>query len=131
MNGIMKNQITERLNIKYPVIQAPMLGVSTPEMAAAVSNNGGLGSLAIGGLSPEVTLSLIRKTRSLTDKPFAVNFFAHNVPAIDERSLGKMRVLLLSIAKKQKFNLKDSDLTGFKFYTYHDQIDLLISENIK
>ena len=48
---IWKNGVTQKLKIEYPVIQAPMLGVSTPQMAAAISNQGGLGSLAVGGLS--------------------------------------------------------------------------------
>jgi len=69
------NAFTEGLQIKYPIIQAPMPGVSTPEMAAVVSNEGGLGSFAFGGLSPDITRTLIRKTKSLTDKPFAVNLF--------------------------------------------------------
>ena len=38
----------EKLGIRFPIIQAPMAGVSTPELAAAVSNAGGLGSLGIG-----------------------------------------------------------------------------------
>lgn len=45
----MSNRFTQRLDIAYPIIQAPMAGVSTPELAAAVSNSGGLGSL---GLEP-------------------------------------------------------------------------------
>ena len=69
------NAFTTRLKIDYPIIQAPMLGVTTPEMVAAVSNEGGLGSLPVGGLSPEDTLALIRKTKSLTTAPFAVNLF--------------------------------------------------------
>ena len=61
-----KNVFTDRLKIDYPIIQAPMLGVSTPEMAAAVSNECGLGSLPVGGLSPEATRQLFQKTKQLT-----------------------------------------------------------------
>src|SRR3954466_7267770 len=96
-----KNIVTEQLKIEYPIVQAPMLGVSTPEMAAAVSNAGGLGSLAVGGLSPEITQQLIRKTKSLTDKPFAVNLFAHELPTYTDEALSDMRELLLTLAKKR------------------------------
>src|SRR4051812_420587 len=100
-----KNSITEHLNISYPIIQAPMLGVSTPEMAAAVSNQGGLGSLAVGGLSPEATRQLIQKTKSLTNKPFAVNLFAHEIPVCNEEDLTPMRQLLLKLATKRGYQL--------------------------
>ncbi|EPA8428797.1 nitronate monooxygenase, partial [Escherichia coli] len=48
----MNNILCERLNIAYPIIQAPMAGVSTPEMAAAVSNAGALGSISVGASTP-------------------------------------------------------------------------------
>ena len=41
----MSNRLTQQLDIDYPIIQAPMAGVSTPELAAAVSGAGALGSL--------------------------------------------------------------------------------------
>lgn len=46
------NALTKRLNLKWPVIQAPMGIMSTPALAAAVSNAGGLGGLGMWGLSP-------------------------------------------------------------------------------
>lgn len=124
-----KNEITKKLKIDYPVIQAPMLGVTTPEMVAEISNNGGLGSLAVGGLSPDATLELIYKTKKLTNKPFAVNLFAHDIPDYNE-DLEPMRHFLLGLADSRGYKLTSQDLTGFKFYTYHDQIDILIQENI-
>ncbi|VEU22732.1 DEKNAAC103784 [Brettanomyces naardenensis] len=54
-----------------------MVGVSTPELAAAVSNAGGLGSLGLGASTPEKAEKIIIATRKLTDKPFNVNFFCH------------------------------------------------------
>lgn len=121
--------VTDILKVDYPIIQAPMLGVSTPEMAAAVSNEGGLGSLAVGGLSPEVTEQLIHKTKSLTNKPFAVNLFAHDIPAFSEEEAEPMRKLLLHLASKRGYELSIDDL-NFKYYTYHDQIQILAQESI-
>ena len=69
-----------RLQIPQPIIQAPMAGVSTPELAAAVSNAGGLGSLAVGASTVAQAQQMIAATRQLTDKPFNVNVFCHTAP---------------------------------------------------
>ena len=66
-----------RLGIQLPIIQAPMAGVATPEMAAAVSNAGGLGSLGIGPSSVEQARTMIENTRALTSRPFNINLFCH------------------------------------------------------
>lgn len=73
----MNTFLSERLNMKYPIIQAPMVGVSTPEMAAAVSNAGALGSIGIGASTSEQARSVIQTTRALTSHPFNVNVFCH------------------------------------------------------
>ena len=66
--------LTERLGIRYPIIQAPMAGgPGTPQLVAAVSNAGGLGTLAGGYLHPEPLRQAIAHVRTLTDRPFAVN----------------------------------------------------------
>jgi len=69
----MKTRITELFNIKYPLVLSGMSWISTPELAAAVSNAGGLGILATGVSTPDETRDSIRLTRSLTQKPFAGN----------------------------------------------------------
>lgn len=72
------NPLTKRLKISYPIIQAPMAGSATPELVAAVSNSGGLGSLAAGYMNPSDIRKAIAKIRTLTTKPFAVNLFVPN-----------------------------------------------------
>ncbi|WP_275289203.1 NAD(P)H-dependent flavin oxidoreductase [Halomonas elongata] len=67
----------QRLGIRYPIIQAPMAGVSTPALAAAVSEAGGLGSLGLGASGVEKAREQIRTTRELTTGPINVNFFCH------------------------------------------------------
>jgi nitronate monooxygenase len=69
----MQTSFTKLLNIKHPIIQAPIGSATTPELAAAVSNAGGLGMLALSWKSFEETRQAIRKTKSLTEKPFGVN----------------------------------------------------------
>lgn len=71
------------LGIDKPIIQAPMAGVSTPAMAAAVSNAGGLGSLGVGAMKAEAARQVIRQTRALTGKPFNINVFCHRPAQAD------------------------------------------------
>ncbi|HBZ16989.1 NAD(P)H-dependent flavin oxidoreductase [Pantoea sp. NPDC088449] len=73
----MNPSLCQTLNLTYPIIQAPMAGVSTPEMAAAVSNSGALGSISVGASTPQQADIMIRKTRSLTSAPINVNVFCH------------------------------------------------------
>lgn len=67
----------EALRLQYPIIQAPMAGVSTPEMAAAVTDAGALGSISVGASTPEQAATMIAKTRALTKGPINVNVFCH------------------------------------------------------
>lgn len=69
--------LTERLGLRWPVFQAPMAGVSTPEMAAAISNAGGLGALGLGAAGVEGAREMLRATRALTDRPINANVFCH------------------------------------------------------
>lgn len=62
-----------RLGIELPIVQAPMGGATCPELAAAVSEAGGLGMLALSWHPPEAVREEIRATRALTDRPFGVN----------------------------------------------------------
>ncbi|TWT07390.1 nitronate monooxygenase [Planococcus sp. CPCC 101016] len=70
-----KTRVTELLEIRYPIIQGGLAYLAYAELAAAVSNAGGLGQITAMSLStPEELREEIRKVRKLTDKPFGVNF---------------------------------------------------------
>jgi nitronate monooxygenase len=69
----MKTALCERLGIDIPIIQAPMGGAVGPEIAAAVSNAGALGSLAPWFLDEAPLRKELRDTRALTTRPFMVN----------------------------------------------------------
>ncbi|RQR87505.1 MULTISPECIES: nitronate monooxygenase family protein [unclassified Burkholderia] len=71
------------LGVRTPIIQAPMAGVSTPALAAAVSNAGGLGSLGVGATNADGARKMIRDTRALTDRPFNINLFCHQPARAD------------------------------------------------
>ncbi len=69
--------LADRIGVEYPVFQAPMAGgPSTPELVAAVSNAGGLGSMGAGYVSADAVREAIRATRALTSRPFCMNLFA-------------------------------------------------------
>ena len=78
-----RQNLLARLNLSTPIIQAPMAGVSTPAMAAAVSEAGGLGSLGVGAMNVDGARKAIRETRALTSKPFNINLFCHVPDAAD------------------------------------------------
>ena len=69
----MKNKICELFRIKYPIIQGGMIWCSGWELAAAVSNAGGLGLIGAGSMRPELLREHIQKTKKATSKPFGVN----------------------------------------------------------
>lgn len=76
--------ITKLLGIKYPVFQGAMAQIARYQLASAVSNAGGLGIIASGGMSPEQLREEIVNCKKYTDKPFAVNLMLmmHNINEI-------------------------------------------------
>jgi nitronate monooxygenase len=83
MSAWTQNRLTERLGIRYPIIQAPMAGASTPEMAAAVTRAGGLGSLGVALQSLDATRANCEAIRTTTNGAYNINFFVHKAPTFD------------------------------------------------
>ena len=79
----MKTALTEILEIEYPIIQGGMAWVAEANLAAAVSNAGGLGIIGAGGADAKWVEDQIIKAKKLTDKPFGVNIMLMN-PQADE-----------------------------------------------
>ena len=75
--------LLKRLGVDLPIIQAPMAGTSTPAMAAAVSNAGGLGSIGVGAVNADGARRMIETLQGLTNKPFNVNVFVHRPARAD------------------------------------------------
>lgn len=76
-------RILDLFGIDVPIIQAPMAGSSTPQLAIAVSEAGGLGSLACALLAPAQAREALDTIRQATSRPFNVNFFCHTPPPHD------------------------------------------------
>jgi nitronate monooxygenase len=70
-------RLIELLQIEHPIVLSPMTGVVTLDLAAAVSNAGGLGSIGCGPMEPAVAAKMIGAARGVTDRPINVNFFCH------------------------------------------------------
>lgn len=75
--------LLEQLGIKIPILLAPMAGVSTPLLAAEVSNQGALGALGLGANTVEAARQQIQETQNLTPHPFQLNFFCHESSSTD------------------------------------------------
>jgi len=78
-----KTSLCDVLGIKYPILQGGMAWVATAELAAAVSNAGGLGIIGAGNAPGDYVRSEIKKVKKLTDKPFGVNIMLLS-PFVDE-----------------------------------------------
>jgi len=122
------NQFLHKLEIEHPIIQAPMAGGPTPpELVAAVSNTGGLGSLGAGYLTPEKLDSEIQKIKQITDKPFNVNLFVPE--SVEPRNPSKNVMNKLEEFSKELDSeipeLVDSSQSGFD-----DQLSVIVDNKV-
>ena len=77
-------RICDLLGIDHPILLAPMAGTTSPEMVAAVSNAGGLGSHGCATMAPDKLKTEMAAIRKLTNRPVNLNFFCHDPPQMDE-----------------------------------------------
>ena len=90
-------QLHKMLGIQYPIIQGAMANIATAEFAAAVSNAGGLGIIAGGGMSPEELEESIVTCKRLTKKPFGVNLMLMHPKAAEQAEvIQRQRVALVT-----------------------------------
>ena len=112
----MQTEVTELLNIKYPIFQGGMANIAEHNLVAAVSNAGGLGILAAGGLNADQVREEIRKTKELTDKPFGVNVMLLNpaAPEIAKVLVEEQVAVVTTGAGTPEPYMKDSLEAGIK-----------------
>ncbi|MGZ0085836.1 NAD(P)H-dependent flavin oxidoreductase [Caldibacillus thermoamylovorans] len=114
--------------LPVPIIQAPMAGgVSTPELAAAVSNAGGLGFLAGGYKTAEAMRTEIHKLRALTDRPFGVNVFVPGDKVVDGEALGRYRAVLAAEAERLGATVGEPKWEGDD---WEAKLDVLLQEQV-
>src|SRR5215468_4440034 len=76
-------RLLDLFGIEHPLLQAPMAGSSSPQMAIAASEAGGLGSIAAAMLTPETLRAELQLVQQGTGRPINVNFFVHQQPVED------------------------------------------------
>lgn len=129
-----KNDITKLLNIKYPLIQAPMLGVTTPAMVAAASRAGCLGSLPLGDLPADKCAEAIHATKRLISTDFAVNIFVHKIPEITkelEEKYQSAKKIIEHLAERHGLVVSLPELAEISTNSYQEQLDAIISQGCK
>jgi nitronate monooxygenase len=113
------------LGMKHPIIQAPMAGgPSTPELVAAVSNAGALGSLGSAYSTPEQIAADIKKIRALTDKPISVNLFAGGYAPESPVDAAPMLALLAEI--HETLHLPPPTLPAWPKNSFAQQLQIVL-----
>jgi nitronate monooxygenase len=122
-------KITKILNIILPIIQAPMAGsATTPELVAAVSNAGGLGSLGAGYMTADEIKLAIKKIRALTNKPFSVNLFIpEKHHATDEQIEHARKVVQASCAE---LNFTVDSIKPPYAPPFKEQMNVIVEEKV-
>ena len=123
-----KNSLVELLGIAYPIIQAPMAGVTTPEFVSASAEAGALGSIGAGYLSAEETRNFIRKVKTLTKMPFSINLFVPEHVEPNQDQLRKAYEALQPIGRKVELPFWNALFSESEF---EDQVRVVIDEGIK
>jgi len=117
--------LSNRLGIKYPLIQAPMAGgFTSPGLVAAVANAGGLGSFAAALLSPAEIKAGVEHIRRLTDQPFNVNLFVLDPPSPDPGEVERALELLRPI--RDELGLPPGRPPARWCQDYREQLETLI-----
>lgn len=126
---MMETELTSKLKIKYPIIQAPMAGgPTTPDLVASVSNAGGLGNLGAGYLTPEQIRNSIWEIRQRTDRPFGVNLFVPEQLSTSEETIAGMNDYL----NKYRAELSIAPNPSIPKFTesFEEQVQVLLEENV-
>ncbi|MDA7028091.1 nitronate monooxygenase [Bacillus sp. CLL-7-23] len=121
------NMLMERLSLSKPVVQAPMAGgLATPQLAAAVSNQGGLGGLASGYLTPEELKRQIEETKKLTEAPFQVNLFIpEKRETVSDEQLAAWQKKLPLSQPLAPMSTEEEDWSDF-----YEKIDIIFKANL-
>jgi len=122
---MLRTRLTERLKIAYPIIQAGMAGgVTTPELVAAVSNAGGLGTLGAGYMSAEQIRFAVETIRRHTDRPFAVNLF---IPESYQENVEDIQAMNRTLDTfRNELGIPNSPEIAKAAEPFHEQLDAVI-----
>lgn len=131
----MVKSLLEAIGIEYPIIQAPMAGgITTPELVANVSKNGGLGMIAAGYLNPDQLKVAIQEVKKRVDRPFGVNLFVPNDFTYSSQHVENMQVMMKSVYDElQITDHKVGELPKFKDQqaVFEQHLQVILDEAIK
>jgi len=125
----LKTRVTHILKIEHPVVQAPMAGgPTTPELVAAVSNTGGLGSLGAAYLPPEILRQQVREIRHRTGGPFNVNLFVPSPFEADPERIERSGELLEPY--RAELGIQDPEMPSSFEESFDDQLQVILEEKV-
>lgn len=116
------------LGTPFPIVQAPMAGFTTPDLVAAASNAGALGSVGAAYLTPPAIREQVDAIRARTTRPFSVNLFAGG---IEPREVDPAAMLALLAPLHERFGLPPPVAPGAWPYVFEDQLDALVAADVR
>src|SRR5690625_3379471 len=126
----MMNQLLNTLHIKHPIFQAPMAGVTTPQLVAAVSEAGGLGSIGAGYLSAKETMVFIQEVKKLTNRSFGVNLFVPENHTVTKKEMEHAHQLLAYC--KEDVNLEKIPMPTLDLPDdFDEQLDVVVEAGVR
>lgn len=131
---MLNNEVTELLQIEYPIIQAPMAGgITTSKLVAEVSNSGGLGMIGAGYMTPIQMREQIREIKQLTSNYFGINLFVPNEFNVTVNEVKSANQILQPIREQLNLHEKDSleiPKSNHVLETFNEQIKIVIEEKV-
>jgi nitronate monooxygenase len=131
---MLKNEVTELLNIEYPIIQAPMAGgITTSKLVLEVSDSGGLGMIGAGYMTPDQMRDQIREIKQLTTEIFGVNLFVPHEFHVTPDEIETANEMLKPVREELKLNPEQElDIPVYKHHleTFSEMIQIVIEEKI-
>ncbi|SHM76914.1 NAD(P)H-dependent flavin oxidoreductase [Gracilibacillus kekensis] len=130
---MINNTVTKVLQIRHPIIQAPMAGgVTTSELVAEVSNCGGLGMIGAGYMTPGQMEEQIREIKKLTQNFFGVNLFVPTEFKVNDNEIKTANQLLNPIRAKLNVQDDNKEIPASKkmVETFHQQVKVILEEKV-
>jgi nitronate monooxygenase len=118
-------RLLDLLKIEIPVIQAPMAGSDSTELAVSVSSTGALGSLACALLGPDGVREAAQSIRQKTSRPFNLNFFCHRMEVPDETSRERWKNLLKPHYERLGLNIEAVPESRLRLPFNHQMCDVV------
>lgn len=130
---MMGNNFMKSLDLKCPIIQAPMAGgITTPVLVSEVSNQGALGMIGAGYLKPDQLRVQINQVKALTNANFGVNLFVPEHFELNEDQVAKSKELINNYEFLLNHKMKEPDLPTKEIekQTYEELLKIVIEERV-